>query len=182
MTPNRPYLLRALFDWICDNNCTPYLLVDATLEGVEVPQEHVSGGRIVLNASGTAVANFDISNDAVTFSTRFSGRDTWISVPMPAVLAIYAKETQDGMTFAPADYPDRKQRAEYLVEADDEAADDENKLKADSPASSQVASPQESSPPATSRDGDGSKEPSKKQAKTSGKDKKRSGSHLKVVK
>ena len=71
MTPNRPYLLRALFDWICDNNCTPYLLVDATLEGVEVPMEHVNGGRIVLNASGSAVANFDISDERVTFNARF---------------------------------------------------------------------------------------------------------------
>lgn len=114
MTPNRPYLLRALFDWICDNNCTPYLLVDATLEGVEVPLEHVAGGRIVLNASGTAVVNFEITDDAVSFSTRFSGRDTWIHVPMAAVLAIYAKETQEGMTFAPADYPDRRQRAEFV--------------------------------------------------------------------
>lgn len=117
MTPNRPYLLRALFDWICDNNCTPYLLVDATLEGVEVPFEHVSAGRIVLNASGTAVANFDISDERVSFNTRFSGRDTWINVPMAAVLAIYAKETQEGMTFAPSDYPDRKQRPEYAGEA-----------------------------------------------------------------
>ncbi len=131
MTPNRPYLLRALFDWICDNNCTPYLLVDATLEGVEVPMEHVNGGRIVLNASGSAVANFDISDERVTFNARFSGRDTWITVPMSAVLAIYANETQEGMTFAPADYPDRKPRSEYLedtadgteVKADNKAAD-----------------------------------------------------------
>ena len=99
-------MLRALFEWICDNNCTPYLLVDATLEGVEVPAEHINGGRIVLNASATAVANFSISNEAITFNTRFSGRDTWINVPMAAVLAIYAKETQEGMTFAPADYPE----------------------------------------------------------------------------
>ena len=119
MTPNRPYLLRALFDWICDNNCTPYLLVDATLEDVEVPFEHVNGGRIVLNASGSAVANFDITDESVSFNTRFSGRDTWISVPMAAVLAIYAKETQEGMTFAPSDYPDRKQRAEFAGTADE---------------------------------------------------------------
>jgi len=117
MTPNRPYLLRALFDWICDNNCTPYLLVDATLEDVQVPFEHVEGGRIVLNASGSAVANFDISSDSVSFNTRFSGRDTWINVPMEAVLAIYAKETQEGMTFAPSDYPDRKQRPEFTGSA-----------------------------------------------------------------
>jgi len=126
MTPNRPYLLRALFDWICDNNCTPYLLVDATLEDVEVPFEHVNGGRIVLNASGSAVANFDITDECVSFNTRFSGRDTWISVPMAAVLAIYAKETQEGMTFAPSDYPDRKQRAEFAetsVEQDEPSTD-----------------------------------------------------------
>jgi len=128
MTPNRPYLLRALFDWICDNNCTPYLLVDATLEDVEVPFEHVEGGRIVLNASSSAVAHFDITDESVSFNTRFSGRDTWINVPMPAVLAIYAKETQEGMTFSPSDYPDRKQRTE-LVESPDPAVE-----KAESPA------------------------------------------------
>ena len=70
----------------------------------------------MLNASGTAVANFDISDERVSFNTRFSGRDTWINVPMAAVLAIYAKETQEGMTFAPSDYPDRKQRPEYAGE------------------------------------------------------------------
>ncbi len=172
MTPNRPYLLRALFDWICDNNCTPYLLVDATLEGVEVPLEHVSGGRIVLNASGTAVANFDITNEAVTFSTRFSGRDTWIAVPMPAVLAIYAKETQDGMTFAPADYPDRKQRAEYLVEVDDTALDDKVADAADSPEVLVAARPELADTGADTK--------AATKAKT--KPKKPSGSHLKVVK
>jgi len=156
MTPNRPYLLRALFDWICDNNCTPYLLVDATLEGVEVPQEHASGGRIVLNASGTAVANFDISDDAVTFSTRFSGRDTWIVVPMPAVLAIYAKETQEGMTFAPSDYPERKQRP-------DDANHDEHE-QAGGPAAD---SPSEAGSVAATK---------KKQ------DEKSAGSHLKIIK
>lgn len=155
MTPNRPYLLRALFDWICDNNCTPYLLVDATLEGVEVPLEHVSGGRIVLNASGTAVANFEISDDAVTFSTRFSGKDTWIVVPMAAVLAIYAKETQEGMTFAPTDYPDRKQHEET---ADDAVA---------------------SEPETVSKTG----ADAESQDKPKGiKDNKNSGSHLKIIK
>ncbi len=139
MTPNRPYLLRALFDWICDNNCTPYLLVDATLEDVEVPFEHVNGGRIVLNASGSAVANFEITNESVSFNTRFSGQDTWISVPMEAVLAIYAKETQEGMTFAPSDYPDRKQRAEFAG-ASGELGDAEADLSPEVTSAPEVAS------------------------------------------
>ena len=180
MTPNRPYLLRALFDWICDNNCTPYLLVDATLEGVEVPQEHVSGGRIVLNASGTAVANFDITNDAVTFSTRFSGRDTWIAVPMPAVLAIYAKETQDGMTFAPADYPDRKQRAEYLVDTDGDSAESVTTAKADS--REPLVEPEAEKPVLEEASKDPSAVAPEKPVKSAKKEKKPSGSHLKVVK
>ena len=141
MTPNRPYLLRALFDWICDNNCTPYLLVDATLEGVEVPLEHVNGGRIVLNASGTAVANFDISDDRVSFNTRFSGRDTWINVPMAAVIAIYAKETQEGMTFAPSDYPDRKQRPDYVDTGSELDAKSEEAVKTGASANERETGP-----------------------------------------
>lgn len=177
MTPNRPYLLRALFDWICDNNCTPYLLVDATLEGVEVPQEHVSGGRIVLNASATAVANFDITNEAVTFSTRFSGRDTWIAVPMAAVLAIYAKETQEGMTFAPADYPDRKQRAEYAEEDDStEAKARTVESRIDPDLSDSAKTPSSAMPSTNNRVSE--KQGSEKRAP----DKKSSGSHLKVIK
>lgn len=101
MTSNRPYLLRALFDWICDNGATPYLLVDATVDGVQVPLEHVEDGRIVLNIAPSAVRALMIGDDVLSFDARFSGREMALAMPIGAVRAIFARETQEGMTFPP---------------------------------------------------------------------------------
>jgi stringent starvation protein B len=100
MTPSRPYLIRALYEWIVDNQLTPHLLVDATLEGVSVPLQSVEDGRIVLNVSPTATQNLLLGNDAVQFHARFGGVDTAVKVPTDAVLAIYARENGQGMMFA----------------------------------------------------------------------------------
>lgn len=102
MTPTRPYFLRAVYEWIVDNDCTPYMAVNATISSVQVPSEHVVDGKIILNLSPGAIANLHISNDAVEFGARFSGVARNIFVPMPAVLGIYAKENGQGMAF-PAD-------------------------------------------------------------------------------
>ena len=99
MTPNRPYLVRALFDWIIDNDCTPYLILGADLPGVDVPREYVEDDKIVLNVSPTAVRNLEIGNEFVSFDGRFAGRPHSILAPVGAVLAIYAKETGQGMAF-----------------------------------------------------------------------------------
>lgn len=99
MTSNKPYLIRATYDWIVDNELTPYLLVNAEFSGVEVPQEHVSGGRIVLNISPKACRGLHIENDRILFTARFSGLPTQIFVRPEAVLAIYAKENGRGMEF-----------------------------------------------------------------------------------
>ena len=99
MTPNRPYLIRALYEWICDNDCTPYLLVDATLKDAQVPPASVTDGRIVLNISPSAVRHLDMGNEHILFNARFGGRDTSIRVPVAGVMAIYARETQEGMSF-----------------------------------------------------------------------------------
>lgn len=101
MSSNRPYLLRAMYEWIVDNQCTPHLLVDARDEQVKVPREHVRDGQIVLNINPTAVGQFHWDNDHIEFSARFAGvaRSMWI--PMSAVLAIYARENGEGMAFAP---------------------------------------------------------------------------------
>ena len=99
MTSNRPYLIRAIYDWIVDNDLTPYLLVNAEFVGVEVPQEHVNGGRIVLNVSPKACRGLHMENDRIVFSARFSGLVTQIFVRPEAVLAIYAKENGRGMEF-----------------------------------------------------------------------------------
>lgn len=99
MTPSRPYLIRALNEWINDNHSTPYIVVDAGVQGVEVPQEYVSDGQIVLNVSMSAVKELAITNDAVSFSARFGGVPMQVYIPIVAVLAIYAKETGQGMSF-----------------------------------------------------------------------------------
>lgn len=99
MTSNKPYFIRALYDWIVDNDLTPYLLVNAEAPDVEVPQEHVSNGCIVLNISPTACRGLHLDNDRIVFTARFSGQVTQIFVNPAAVLAIYAKENGRGMEF-----------------------------------------------------------------------------------
>ncbi|AZZ90482.1 MULTISPECIES: ClpXP protease specificity-enhancing factor [unclassified Hahella] len=99
MTPSRPYLLRALNEWILDNHLTPYVVVDASLQGVDVPRDFVSNGQIVLNISPQAVRGLNIGNDYLEFSARFGGVPRQVSVPIMAVLAIYAKENGQGMVF-----------------------------------------------------------------------------------
>jgi len=103
MTSSRPYMLRAIYQWILDNQCTPYLLVNANGEGVVVPQDFVQDGQIVLNISEVAVAGLNIDNNFVSFSGRFGGVSQDIWVPVGAVLAIYAKENGQGMLFDPDD-------------------------------------------------------------------------------
>lgn len=99
MTPSKPYLLRALNQWILDNELTPYLLIDATLEHVMVPKEYITDGKIVLNITPGIVTNLMIENSFIEFDARFSGRLRRIYAPMNAVIAIYAKENGKGMVF-----------------------------------------------------------------------------------
>lgn len=99
MTSSKPYVIRAIYDWIVDNNCTPHLLVDAEAEGVEVPQDYVTDGQIVLNVSPSAVVNLQLSNDSVSFSGRFGGVPVDITVPLDGVIGIYARENGQGMIF-----------------------------------------------------------------------------------
>jgi stringent starvation protein B len=99
MTTHRPYLVRAFNEWILDNNCTPYILVNAYEKGVSVPQDFVKDGQIVLNISPIAVQGLVISNTALEFNGRFRGLPTHVYVPIGAVLGIYAKENGQGMIF-----------------------------------------------------------------------------------
>ncbi|MDG2938722.1 ClpXP protease specificity-enhancing factor [Bisgaard Taxon 10/6] len=100
-SPKRPYLLRAYYDWLLDNGFTPYLVVDATYYGVDVPQEYVKDGQIVLNLSEGAVGNLALGNDAIEFSARFQGIPRNLYIPMGAAIAIYARENGDGVMFEP---------------------------------------------------------------------------------
>jgi stringent starvation protein B len=99
MTSNRPYLLRAIYDWISDNGLTPYVLVDAGQPGVKVPAHVVKNGQVVLNLAMRAVANLDLGNDRIGFQARFSGVSQQIVIPVQAVLALYAQENGQGMMF-----------------------------------------------------------------------------------
>lgn len=104
MTSHRPYLLRALVEWINDNQMTPHLLVDAGLPGVQVPSSAVKDGRVVLNIAERAVVGLHIDNDGISFTARFGGVSYPVQVPMSAVLAVYARETGQGMAL-PDDLP-----------------------------------------------------------------------------
>lgn len=104
ISPKRPYLLRAYYDWLVDNSLTPYLVVDALYQGVEVPIEYVKDGQIILNLSPNAVGNLHLGNDKIQFSARFQGIARHIVVPLGAALAIYARENGDGVMFEPESY------------------------------------------------------------------------------
>jgi len=108
MTSSRPYLVRALYEWILDNQCTPYILVNSMYPDVLVPQNFVNdGGQVVLNISPTAVINFSMDTDSISFGARFGGIPTDIYVPYAAIMGIYAKENQQGMIFeVEPDQPD----------------------------------------------------------------------------
>ena len=99
LSSNRPYLVRAMYDWISDNGLTPYLLVDAQVDGVRVPSGAVKDGQVVLNVAVRAVSALELGNQAIRFQARFSGVSQQVEVPVPAVLAIYAHENGQGMMF-----------------------------------------------------------------------------------
>jgi stringent starvation protein B len=101
----RPYLLRAMHEWISDSNQTPHIVVDASIEGVEVPRQYVQGGKIILNVSTNATSMLSLGNDVVRFRARFGAATYDVSVPIVAVLGIYARETGQGMIFSEADTP-----------------------------------------------------------------------------
>ncbi len=100
MTSNRPYLIRALYEWIEHNGLTPYLLVNAEFPGVEIPKQYVQDGHIVLNINAVAVRDLRLGNDWIEFNARFSGIARTVCIPMAAVLAIYARENGQGMSFS----------------------------------------------------------------------------------
>jgi stringent starvation protein B len=129
MTPRRPYLLRAFYDWLLENELTPHLVVDATLPGVKVPLEYVQDGQIILNVAPRAVGNLELGNDEVTFNARFGGRPHLVIVPIYAVQAIYARENGAGTMFEPEpayldmmDFPEEIDSDDSLIELESDVA------------------------------------------------------------
>lgn len=103
MTPRRPYVLRAFYDWLVDNELTPHLVVEADMPGVRVPEQFVQNGQIILNVAPRAVGHLEMGNEAVTFSARFGGKPHSVIVPLYAIQAIYARENGAGTMFEPED-------------------------------------------------------------------------------
>ena len=101
--PKRPYLLRAMHEWISDCGNTPHVIVDAETEGIEVPRAHIKDGKIVLNLSTSATHRLNMGADEVQFEARFAGINQHVRFPVSAVLGIYARETGEGMVFSEQD-------------------------------------------------------------------------------
>ncbi|AOE50484.1 ClpXP protease specificity-enhancing factor [Kangiella sediminilitoris] len=105
-TPLQPYLLIAYYEWMVDNGWTPQVLVDCSYPEVDVPQQFANDGKIVLNIAPEAVANFELNHNYLSFSARFSGKSLNIYIPMNAIVAIYARENDQGIMFSPNMYSD----------------------------------------------------------------------------
>ena len=106
MTSSRPYLVRAMYQWIVDNGMTPHLLVNAEYEHCQVPTGHINDGKIVLNIAPMAVQGLTLGDDEISFSARFGGKAESIQVPVPAILAVYSRENGQGMMFSDDDQAD----------------------------------------------------------------------------
>jgi stringent starvation protein B len=106
LSSRRPYLIRAMYDWVVDNGLTPYLLVAADAQGVIVPEDYAQEGRLTLNVNPQAVQGLQLNNDMISFNARFGGRPFQVSLPPGAVLAIYARENGEGMLFGEEEAPE----------------------------------------------------------------------------
>ncbi|GAA5194370.1 ClpXP protease specificity-enhancing factor [Ferrimonas gelatinilytica] len=114
VSPTRPYMLRAFYEWMADNDLTPHLVVNAELPGVQVPTQFVEDGQIVLNIASHAVGNLQLGNEAVLFNARFGGKPFALQIPLAAVEAIYARENGAGTAFPPEEA--YEQQAEVVLE------------------------------------------------------------------
>ncbi len=123
MTSRRPYLLRAMYEWIADNDMTPHLLVDAGRFGVQVPAFAIDDGKVVLNVAGRAVVGLEMGNEVITFSARFGGASHSVRVPVSAVLVIYARESGLGLALPddvlPAGVDETALQSDFTSKAED---------------------------------------------------------------
>lgn len=174
MTPKEPYLIRAFHQWILDNDCTPYIVVDTYQEDVEVPQAYVQpDGQITLNISPSATGNLSLSDNAIEFAARFGGKPHHLYIPCRAVLAIFAKETGEGTGFAvrpPQDVEHEQPQAEPVAKGP--------KLAAVKTEDDQIAAQEDNDSAEALEPTDSTLEDSA----SADKQPKRKGSHLSVVK
>ncbi|WP_274052875.1 ClpXP protease specificity-enhancing factor [Thalassomonas haliotis] len=151
MTSNKPYIVKAFYDWISDNQLTPYIVVDVSVYGVLVPMSYVNDGQIVLNVSGSAVGSIALGDEAIEFSARFGGKLEHLCVPYGAIAAIYAKENGAG-TSLPIEHPEAAQE-EALAAVDKPAASQGNEEPGLSAVTSADEHQQEQSKPASAAKG-----------------------------
>ena len=118
MTSNKPYIVRAFYDWISDNQLTPYIVVDVTVFGVMVPMAFVNDNQIVLNVAAGAVGSISLGTDEIVFTARFGGKLEHITVPYGAIAAIYAKENGAGTAFE-IEHVEEPEEANTLASVDD---------------------------------------------------------------
>jgi stringent starvation protein B len=125
MTSNKPYLIRALYEWLVDNDATPHIMVDASNPQVDIPAGIAKDDRVVLNVAARALQGLEMTNSHITFSARFSGRSHQVFIPMAAIMAIYSMEDGEGMMFADGDGAEEQQ--ESLSKEGGKAAGPKNK-------------------------------------------------------
>ena len=100
MTSNKPYLIRALYEWLVDNDATPHIMVNTTIDDVMIPNGIDKDGQVVLNIATRSVQGLEMENTHIAFTARFSGAAHNIYIPINAIMAIYSMEDGQGMMFA----------------------------------------------------------------------------------
>jgi len=182
MTPSRPYFVKAIFDWILENECTPYLSVFSDFPNTDVPVEYVEDGQITLNISPTAVGHFHMDQEAISFSARFGGVPRSIFIPMGAIIGLYAKENGHGMAFPEEPfYIEQAERAETGLSAVESVSDDAGSVQESQSSVTDTEAATESSSDASSA-GSGDTASADGQSDDAKSDTKKSRSHLKVIK
>ncbi|WP_458527175.1 ClpXP protease specificity-enhancing factor [Onishia taeanensis] len=148
MLSSRPYLARALYQWLLDNDQTPHIVVDAKQPGVEVPEQFVQNGQIVLNIAPQAVEELFIENEAISFSARFGGKPMRVMVPTDALIALYARENGVGMVFGHEPVMPGHEAEEANAETDEDASDQRPSLSSVEEAGDEVAADEGDAPKA----------------------------------
>ncbi|MCA1771318.1 MAG: ClpXP protease specificity-enhancing factor [Halomonas sp.] len=159
MKSSRPYIARALYEWLLDNELTPHLVVDATQPGVEVPRQFVQNGQIVLNVAPTAVRDLFMENQAIGFNARFGGQPMQVMIPTPALIAIYARENGAGMVFGHEPELTSLEGEEAL---DDDASPSKPTLAVTESTGEADSAPEETSSETSDSDSESKDKPSKK--------------------